>query len=74
MRYVVSRYKMYQQEMAYRFFVTDELYYINNNVVGMTGGSRLQTRFYEILHPPKEETRTSDEIINGLKDKLRKLK
>lgn len=73
MRYVVSRYKMYQQDVAYRFFVTDELYYINNNVVNVSGGSKLQTRFYDILHPPKEETRTADDVINGLKDKLRKL-
>ena len=65
---------MYQTDMAYRFFITDGLFYLNNNVVNISGGNKLQTRFYEILHPPKEETRTSDEIINNLKDKLRKIK
>jgi len=73
MRYVVSRYKEYQKDMAYRFFVTDELFYLNNNVVNISGGNKLQTRFYEILHPPKEETRTADDIINNIKSKLKKL-
>lgn len=64
---------MYQKEMAYRFFITDEMFYLNNNVVNMTGGSKLQSRFYEILNPPKEETRTSQEIIDNIKAKMRKL-
>ena len=59
--------------MAYRFFVTDELFYINNNLVNISGGSKLQSRFYEFLHPPKEETRTSQEIIDNIKSKLKKL-
>ena len=74
MRYVTSRYKMYQKDMAYRFFITDELYYLNNNVVNMTGGSKMQKRFYEILYPPKEDTRTADEIITNIKNKLREIK
>lgn len=59
--------------MAYRFFVTDELYYINNNIVGFMGGSQLQTKYRDIIHPPKEETRTSQEIIDNIKTKMRKL-
>lgn len=74
MRYVMSRYKSYQRDMAYRFFVTDELYYLNNNVVNMTGGSKMQTRFYEIINPPKNEDRTADDVINNIKNKLRKIK
>ena len=74
MRYVMSRYKSYQRDMAYRFFVTDELYYLNNNVVNISGGSKIQTRFYEILYPPTKETRTADDIISNIKKKLRELK
>lgn len=59
--------------MAYRFFVTDELFYLNNNVVNLSGGNSLQNRFYEILNPPKEETRTAEEIIDNIKNKLRNL-
>lgn len=65
---------MYQEDMAYRFFVADELFYINNNLVNISGGSKLQNRFYEVLHPSKEEERTADEIINSIKEKMRKLK
>lgn len=58
--------------MAYRFFVTDELFYLNNNVVNMSGGARMQTRFYDILNPQREkEERTADEIIEHIKNKIR---
>ena len=33
----------------------------------------MKIRFSEIINPKPEETRTADEIITGITDKLRKL-
>lgn len=30
----------------------------------------MTTRYHDIINPPKEETRTSEEVINGIKEKL----
>jgi hypothetical protein len=61
MRYVEARYNLYNRDLAYRFYVTDGLKAI--------GG--LNIRFVDLFKPA--ETRTSDEIIGGIKDKLQKL-
>jgi hypothetical protein len=37
------------------------------------GGNELSQRYYDTLFPEPEETRTPDEIIEGLKDKMRRL-
>lgn len=60
MRYVLSRYKLYQREEAYRIYVTDAL----------KGYLGLNTRLYDIIYP-KIETRTSESIIEGIRRKLR---
>jgi hypothetical protein len=61
MRYVEARYNLYNRDLAYRYYVTDGLKAI--------GG--LNIRFADLFKPA--ETRTSDEIIGGIKDKLQKL-
>ena len=61
MRYVEARYNLYNRDLAYRYYVTDAL--------KVLGG--LNIRFADLFKP--EETRTSDEIIGGIKNKLQKL-
>ena len=61
MRYVIARVNQNQREEAYRIYVTDSLKII--------GG--LNIRYADIFAP--EETRTAEEIIDGVKDKLRQL-
>lgn len=76
MRYVKSHYKQQVRDDTYRIFITDELYYLNNNVVNLTGGSKLNKRYIDILYPPQEVVepeRKSQEIIDNLKSKMRKL-
>lgn len=46
----------YQREWAYRFYITDELYYNARNQMHTS-------RFAEILNPPKEDNRTAEEIV-----------
>ncbi len=61
MRYVEARYNHHNRDLAYRYYVTDALKSL--------GG--LNIRFADLFKPP--ETRTADEIIGGIKDKLQKL-
>ena len=67
MRYVLARIDKNNRDEAYRFYVTDALKVI--------GG--LNLRFYDIINVKepvkKEETRTPEEIINRLKEKLNEL-
>ena len=61
MRYAEARYLIYSRDFSYRIYVTDALKAI--------GG--LNIRFADRFKPA--ETRTSDEIIGGIKDKLQKM-
>lgn len=51
-------------------YVTDALRIIGENTAKYAGGSYLKARWTDIIHPPKEETRTADEIIERMKKKL----
>ena len=59
MRYVTARYKEMSRDLAYRIYISDCLMHL-------AGGTQ---RLADILYPVKE-TRTADEIINGIKNKL----
>lgn len=59
--------------MTCRIFISNELYYLNNNIANCLGGMTLTTTLGEILYPPKEDTRTADEVIEHIKEKMRKL-
>lgn len=61
MRYVIARFNQHQREEAYRIYVTDSLKII--------GG--LNIRYADAFKP--EETRTAEEIIDGVSNKLRQL-
>lgn len=64
------------KERAYRIYVTDALKVIADNTAHIRGGgTTITARFADIITPKKpEEERTEEDIINGLKDKLRKIK
>ena len=38
---------------------------------GREGSAFMTTRYTDIVHPPKEPTKTADEIIDEIKQKLR---
>ena len=61
MRYVTARYSQHQRDWTYRIYVTDSLKYL----------AGLNIRYADMFAP--EETRTAEEIIDGLSDKLRQL-
>ena len=64
MRYVVSKYKEQQKEMAYRVYVTECLRITTENTAKQSGGSYIDKPFTDFIgnNNPKDE-RTADEII-----------
>jgi Mg/Co/Ni transporter MgtE len=61
MRYATARYNQNQREEVYRIYVTDSLKHL----------AGLNIRYADVFKP--EETRTAEEIIDGIKGKLRQL-
>ena len=70
MRYVMSRYAQQVETDAYRVYVTDVLKVITSNIVNGFGGAEINERYYDMIHR-HVETRSSDEIISGIKGKLK---
>ena len=64
MRYVVSKYKEQQKEMAYRVYVTECLRITTENTAKQSGGSYIDKPFTDFIgnNKPKDE-RTAEEII-----------
>lgn len=62
-----------QRELAYRIYVTDALRSISENTAKFGGGGYLRARFADILHPKPEDTRTHDDVVSHIREKLRKL-
>ena len=73
-RYAAARYKRDKEREIYELYVTDTLYMTVQNTAGEKRGTMKQ-RYIEMIAPPKpEETRTPDEIVTGIKDKLKKMR
>lgn len=62
MRYFSARVVQHNHEELYRIYVTDSL-----KIIG-----RIDQRYYDFIRPAKVETRTADEIISNIKEKLMK--
>lgn len=61
MRYVMARYYQHRRDWAYRIYITDGLKFL----------AGLNIRYADLFLP--EETRTAEEVITGIKGKLRRL-
>ena len=55
----MSKANQQAKDTAYRVYVTDCLKLITEN----TGNISLKLRYYDIIQPKKEDTRTGDEIV-----------
>ena len=58
------------KERAYKLYVADTAYYINGSITNFLGGSMMRSKFSELIKPQEEETRTPEEIIDHISDKL----
>ena len=75
--YVIDNYISYfnkiQRQKIYQMYVTDTLRLIAENSAKINGGSYIKARYIDLIEPAKEEKRTAEEIIDGMKEKLRRL-
>ena len=69
----ISCFHKEQVAKAHDIYVTDTLRLITENTAKQVGGSYIKERFADILDPPKEETRTAQEVIDNIKTKLARL-
>lgn len=73
----MARWNKRQEEILFRVYVTDSLQAIAGNVLEISGrGQQVQKRFAEIAYSDyfPQETRTGEEIIQSMKEKLGHLK
>lgn len=55
---------------VYKTYVTDALRVLTENTAQMSGGKHLSIRYYDVIHPAPDETRTEDEIITSIFSKI----
>ena len=69
----IALFKKQQKEKLYQMYITDALKAICDNTARMYGGATLK-RYMDLLpdepRAKKEETRTAQEIISGIQNKL----
>lgn len=61
--------------MTYKFYITEALKVVVEDIAQITGGVTLKSSFADVLsgNIPPEDNRTSDEIIGHMKTGLSKL-
>lgn len=55
-------------EILFRVYLTDTAL---SFITAMQQGGERPARYYDMIHPAPEETRTADEIIDNVRKKLR---
>jgi hypothetical protein len=61
----MSKYKEYAEEVAYKMYITDSIYYYNQQ-------KALNVRYYDIIHQSqKVDERTGDEIALDIITRLK---
>ena len=72
MRYAEARSKDYEDLFTYRFYISEMQKSIANAMTRLVGGSEVEYSYSDIIlgKVPKPDSRTSEEIISDIKDKL----
>lgn len=73
MRYVKAKAKKEAEEKAYRIYMSDGIRMIAANTGKYFGGTMPKNRFYDLIKETPVETRTSNEIIDGIRQKLQRM-
>ena len=55
-------------------YIARSIRLITENTAGMVNGKLISVEYEDIINPKPEEKRSADEIINGLKNKIDKMK
>lgn len=69
----ISLFKEKQEEKLLKVYITDGLKTITETLQRVYGGASLNVRWIDLIDPKEEETRTGEEIIQHMKDKIKAL-
>lgn len=65
--------KRQDEGLALRLYVTDCLQSITENTAKKIGGKYVKMRYADIIKPQKVETRTAEQIISEMQEKMNKM-
>jgi hypothetical protein len=65
----IAFFKKEMHEKAYKIYVTDALQLLTKKF----GGEYLKNRFADVVEPHIEETRTAEEVIDDIRNKITRL-
>ena len=69
----VSAFLQSKKEQSYQYYIAECLRIISENTAKMGGGSYIQAKLSDILDPKPVDNRSANEIIDGIKDKIKKM-
>lgn len=72
--FCISLFQKEQEEKATKLYYGECLRSISENVSRVVGGSYINAKLADILNPKPVDDRTSNEIIDGIKQKLENIK
>ena len=67
----ISLFQKEQEEKAVRNYYAECLRIMTENTAKFGGGSYIEAKLQDILEPKPVDNRTSDDIIEGIKNKLK---
>lgn len=70
----IALFKKEQEEKAVKLYYAECLRLICENTAKLCNGGYITKKLSEVLDPKPVDTRTTDEIVGGIKEKLNKMK
>ena len=67
----ISLFQKEQEEKAVKIYYAECLRVISENTAKFGGGSYIQVKLQDILDPKPVDNRTADDIIEGIRNKLK---
>lgn len=67
----ISLFQKEQEEKAVKIYYAECLRIVTENTAKMGGGAYVQVKLQDILDPKPVDNRTADDIIEGIRNKLK---
>lgn len=72
--FCISHFQKEQEEKAVKIYYAECLRVLTENTARAFGGNYIEIKLNDILNPKPVDTRTSDDVISDIKNKLEKMK
>lgn len=69
--FCISLFQKEQEERAIKIYYGECLRAISENTAKIGGGSYIEIKLHDLLNPKPEDNRTKEEIIEGIREKLK---